>query len=243
LFSDILAEYDLLYNNELPKLYADILSHKASKDPQLLIQTLEKKTVQNESNIKDTSGSLKDLRDLIESYSEKNKAQGSAANGYGNLPIDENHQNIMDYVYENETSPVATYDELFRRFDTESDIIAFDNVDNSYYNYLISVFEGAEPIRDEDEIRSIESQISYIFKKTQYLHELSREAKAENDAIQAGKVLKQLNTPYAEASGHVTLFAVITFAAVSILLAIVLPILWMFKKKVEEYIRDNYLMY
>ena len=243
LFSDILNEYTLLYNNELPRLYSQILSTRASKDPALLVQTLQKKIVQNESNITDTNASLEEVTSLIESYSEKNKAQGAVTNGYGDLPIDENHQNIMDYVYENETSPLATYDALFRRYDAESDIVSSDMIDNAYYRYLISVFDGAEPIHDEEEIKKIESQIQYIYQKTQHLHELSREAKTENDAIQAGKVLKQLNTPYAMPSGRVTLFAAVTFVAMNLLMCIALPILWIFKRKIEEYIRENYLMY
>ena len=80
LFSDIMAEYDVLYNNELPKLYSMILLNKASKNPELLRQTLEKKIAQNDSTVKDTSNSLKEVRDLIVSYSEKNKAEGNVSN-------------------------------------------------------------------------------------------------------------------------------------------------------------------
>jgi len=243
LFSDILAEYDVLYNNELPKLYSMILLNKASKNPELLRQTLEKKIAQNDSTVKDTSNSLKEVRDLIVSYSEKNKAEGNVANGFGDLPIDENHQNIMDYVYENDLHPVATYDDLFKRFTSESDVVSSGAVENEYYQYLLDVFDKAEAVTDTELVEEIEQQISYIYKKTQELHGLSREAKAENDAISAGNILKQINTPYAEPSENVLLFTGLTFAAMTIFLMIMFPIVWLFKQRVEEYIRENYLIY
>ena len=243
LFSDILAEYELLYNNEIPKLYSMILLHKASKDPKLLVQTLQKKIISNETNINDTENSLEEIKSLIRSYSEKNKAESGAPSGGDNLAIDENHQNIMDSVYENDANPVATYDELFKRFNSQSDAVSTNNVDNEYYEYLISVFKDAEALNDPALEKEITDQITYIHEKMEYLHGLSLEAKAENDAIQVGTVLKQLNTPYTEPSGKAILFTALTFIAVNIMLGILLPLLWLFKQRAEEYIRENYLVY
>ena len=121
--------------------------------------------------------------------------------------------------------------------------MSFNNIENGYYKYLLEVFEDAELNPDSEVAEQIEAQIDYIYSKAQHLHELSREAKAENDAIKAGNVLKQLNTPYAKPSSRVTLFTAITFVAVNIMMMILLPVLWLFKKHVEDYIRDNYLMY
>lgn len=245
LFSDILEEYTMLYNNELPKLYAEILVYKISKDPELLLKTLRKKITQNNSIIDDTTISLNEVRELITSYSEKNKAEGNVVNNKndGDLAIDENHQNIMNYVYENDAHPVATYDELFKRFNSEADVVSFSKVENEYYEYLVSVFEDAKPVDNEELIDMVESQIDYIQEKTLKLHEISREAKTENDAIQTGRVLKQLNTPYTEASSRVIVLTILAFLATNIMMLIALPILWIFNRKIEEYIQENYLMY
>ena len=240
LFSDIMAEYDIIYNNEIPKLYSMILNQKASKNPALLLQILNKKIAQGELLTEDTNVSIATVKSLISSYSEKNKAQ-NGINDYNNL-IDENHQNIMDYVYENETSPTATYDNLFKRFYSELDTVSFNSIDSDYYRYLISVFQDAEPATDEAVVKTIENQIDYIYRRCAVLHELSREAKKENDAIQTAKVLKQLNTPYANATGHLKIYTILAFAAMNIFMMIAIPVLFIFKRKVEVYIKENNLV-
>lgn len=238
LFSDIMAEYDYLYNNDLPRLYAMILSGHAAKNPSLLLDKLNKRVIQNDYASRDTKASTDIVETLILSYSEKNKAQEIGTGDYSNL-IDENHQNIMDYVYENDTSPTATYDNLFKRYYSELDIVSVNNVDNEYYKYLISVFENAVPLSEGTKRDAIESQIAYIYEKALRLHELSVEAKEEYDAVLAAKVLKQLNTPYAVASGHVKLYTALAFVAVNMMVMIAAPILMIFKKRLEDYIGAN----
>lgn len=225
LFSDILAEYQFLYDNDLSELFAVILTNKASKNPELLVANMRKKISQNDAEVEDAGKTVGDLRDLIMSYSEKNKADGRAENGYGDLAIDENHQNIIDYVYENDSNPTATYDALFNRFNSTLDQMSMDEIENEYCRYLISVFDGAEPIKDEVLAKNLDDRLEVISKQYQKLYELTVEAKTENDTIAASQVLKQLNTPYAVSTKRVGVYVILAFVGVIILMAAALPLI------------------
>ena len=243
LYSDILAEYEFLYKNDLSELYEKIFSHKASKNPELLVQNYEKKIVANDIKSADTEVALNQAQSLIVSYSEKNKASGLVEDGYGDRPIDENHLNIIEDVYENETNPTATYDALFKTFNSNMDTIAFNNIDNDYYKYVISTFDEATVLTDQATIVDLEKEIDRIDRKVRELYKLTQELKRENDSISASSVLKQLNTPYAESSARVKLYTAIAFVAVNIMVLIVVPLLWALKNNIEKYIRENYLVY
>lgn len=243
LYSDILAEYNFLYDNDLSQIYGEIFKEKASKNPSLLIQNYEKKIVVNDMKVEDVTSSIEDTRSLITSYSEKNKASGVVEDGYGNRPIDENHTNIITDIYENETRPSATYDGLFKTFNSNLDTISFNGIDNDYYEYVVETFKDVVPLKNAEISNQLDAEIASLNEKITHLYELTQELKKENDSISASSVLKQLNTPYAVSSVRVGLYTAIVFVAVNLLVLIIIPLLWALKTNIEAYIRDNYLVY
>lgn len=238
-FSDLYAKYEQIYNNDLPKLYATILTNKASKNTDLLLQTLKQNIEIYSSTNTDTSDDLSNIENMIQSYSEKNKANGSVQNGTTGDEYDENHTNIIENVYENESNPKSTYDELFSKYLTEADEISFNKTDISYNKYLISIFSEKTTNTESSINTDIESQISEILTRLNELHDLATELRTEHAEILSTSVIQQLDTPMSQKTLSVKLYALLAMMACWIGLAVAIPVCMIFKKNIEVFLKSK----
>lgn len=234
-FNDLYAKYEFIYDSSLPKLYADILTNKASKDPTLLVQKLQQKNTQNASVSSDTSTDLKNLEDLIKSYSEKNKANGSVQNGDSGDSIDSNHTNIMDDVHQNDTQPKTAYDELFATYNSENDAISSNEIDSSYNDYLISVFDGAKAVSDSSVAGAISNEITDITTTLSDLYQSASKVRNESAEILANGNISQVNTPAASQNIKVKAYALLAMVTAFLAICAGVPILYALKKNAELY--------
>lgn len=238
-YSDLKAKYEYVYDVQLAKLYALILENKATKNPELLLSNLKQNNETLSSRTDTTSSDLESVETLIKSYSEKNKANGSVQNGTTGDNYDENHTNIIQDVYENESNPKSTYDELFSKYLSESDSVSSNNVDTSYNNYLIKVFKDADALTDETVKAELESLINEITDSLKELHGYATELRNEHAEIESVGVISQLNTPISQKTINVKLYALLAMMACWIGLAVAIPVCWIFKRNIEVFLQSK----
>ena len=237
-YSDLAAYYARLSEQDLPRLYALILANKATLDPTLLRQKLHEQADSNTSENDDTEESIEELEALIASYSEKNKANGTVANGFGDLPIDENHTGIIDGVYENTSNPESAYDQLFSAYNNENDAVSFNSIDSEFSAYLLSIYEDVDEPTDEEITSEINAEVSRIVDVESEYYQIAQSMKSESDEMAAGAMIRQMNTPVAEKSTMVKLYSALAFAAAFMLMCILLPAGHMLIKNISAHIRD-----
>ena len=238
-FGDLKSKYEYVYDVQIARLYALILENKATKNPELLLSNLKQSNESLSSRSDTTNSDLKSVETLIKSYSEKNKANGSVQNGTTGDNYDENHTNIIQEVYENESNPKSTYDELFSKYLSESDSISSNGVDTSYNNYLIKVFKDADVLTDNTVKTKLENLIDEITDSLKELHGYATELRNEHAEIESVGVISQLNTPISQKTINVKLYALLAMMACWIGLAVAIPVCWIFKKNIEAFLQSK----
>lgn len=238
-FSDLKSKYEYVYDVNIARLYALILENKATKNPDILLSSLKQSNETLESRTETTKTDLESVETLIKSYSEKNKANGSVQNGTTGDEYDENHTNIIQDVYENESNPKSTYDELFTKYLSESDSVSNNKIDVSYNDYLIKVFSDATELTDETVKSELDSLIEEIKASLKELHAYTSELRSEHAEIESVGVISQLNTPISQKTISVKMYTLLAMMAAWIGLAVAIPVLAIFKKNIEAFFKSK----
>lgn len=232
-YADMEAKYEKITAEDIPELFAVILYNKASRDPALLLQKLEKEKTGNTAANKDTAEDVKKLEALIRSYSKKNKAdQGTPED----MSIDENRTNWMDSLDDNNTNPQSTYDAIFSTYNSEQDGIRFNEIQNDYDDYLAEIYKDAVPTTDEGVISEITELEEKIIGKLDKYYEIVQDMKKESDDVFASSCIRQMNTPMAVRAVRVKLYMCLVAAAVFLLMCILQPALHILKRRLKEYL-------
>ena len=142
-------------------------------------------------------------------------------------------------MYENESNPKSTYDELFSKYLSESDSISSNGVDTSYNNYLIKVFKDADVLTDNTVKTKLENLIDEITDSLKELHGYATELRNEHAEIESVGVISQLNTPISQKTINVKLYALLAMMACWIGLAVAIPVCWIFKKNIEAFLQSK----
>lgn len=235
-WADLSAEYDRLRDQDVPRLYALILSKRASTDPALLRQKLAEQQASMAAENTDYADSLKSLQELIASYSEKNKSNGTVSNGFGDLPIDENRTSIMDGVYENAANPRSSYDGMFATLNSENDAVSSNDVSTTFNEYLLDVFADTDTPADAETTAEIRALMEKIASEENTYYSIAQRMKTQNDETLSSSMIQQMNTPVAQPAIRVKLYAVLAFAAAFLLMCVLLPAGYMLQRNIVEHI-------
>lgn len=224
-FSDFYGKYNRILETEMPDLYAMILSNKASKDPQLLVQKLELNNDKYKSSSADTSEDLAKLKELIKSYSEKNKASGTVQKGDKGDEVDDNRTNIIQDVYDNASRPKSSYDSIFATYNTENDLIATNTVGITYNEYLINTFKDAKKLDNSSLANEITDKIEQISAEMHKLYTQVSITRSEFAEICSANDIVQVNTAVAAPQVSVKMYTLLAFTAVFLMLGVGIPAL------------------
>lgn len=238
-WADLGAEYARMRDQEVPQLYALILSKSASADPALLRQKLSERQASMNAENADYADSLKSLQSLIASYSEKNKSNGTVSNGFGDLPIDENRTDIMDGVYENTANPQSSYDDMFAAYNSENDAISANDISAAFNAYLLDVFADTDEPADAETSAEIRALMEKIANDESTYYSIAAEMKTESDAALSSSMIQQMNTPVAQPAIRVKLYTAIAFAAAFLLMCVLLPAGYMLRKNIIAHILQS----
>ena len=236
-WADLTAEYDRLRDQDVPQLYALILSKRASTDPALLRQKLSEQQASMVAENTDYADSLKSLQELIASYSEKNKSNGTVSNGFGDLPIDENRTSIMDGVYENAANPRSSYDGMFATLNSENDAVSANDISSAFNGYLLDVFADTDTPADAETTAEIRALMEKIASDENTYYSIAQQMKTQNDETLSSSMIQQMNTPVAQPAIRVRLYSAIAFIAAFLLMCVLLPAGYMLRRNIAMYVR------
>ena len=138
-YNDLYRIYRLLYNYEIPGLYAAILSDAETDDIDLLVSRLTKDCEDLQLNIGNRQERADFLKKLIDNYSARNKEMmdyhyQSAENGTESILKD------VEYNHEH-SSKETTYDELIQEYVNLNIDVQQKTIEKAHKEYLLSVFE------------------------------------------------------------------------------------------------------
>ena len=185
-YNDLYRIYNLLYNYEIPSLYAAILSNAETNDIDLLISRMTKDCEDLQLYIGNRQERADSLKKLIENYSKYNKEMmdyhyQSSENGTESI--------LKNVEYDQEHgSKETTYDGLIQEYVDLNIDIRQKTIEKRHREYLLSVFEAAQGTQDRrsfspEEIREkIDHCVSLANEYYQYVentgHELNRQLSA-----------------------------------------------------------------
>ena len=141
-YNDLYRIYRLLYNYEIPGLYAAILSNAETNDSDLLVSRLTKDCEDLQLYIENRQERTKSLKKLIDNYSIRNKEMmdyhyQSAENGTESI--------LKDVEYNHEHSnKETTYDGLIQEYVDLNIDVRQKTIEKEHKEYLLSVFEAED---------------------------------------------------------------------------------------------------
>lgn len=153
-YNDLYRIYRLLYNYEIPGLYAAILSNAETNDSDLLVSRLTKDCEDLQLYIENRQERSKSLKKLIDNYSIRNKEMmdyhyQSAENGTESI--------LKDVEYNHEHSnKETTYDGLIQEYVDLSIDVRQKTIEKEHKEYLLSVFENEDHIQGQKTFSSEE---------------------------------------------------------------------------------------
>ena len=178
-YNDLYRIYRLLYNYEIPGLYAAILSNAETNDSDLLVSRLTKDCEDLQLYIENRQERSKSLKKLIDNYSIRNKEMmdyhyQSAENGTESI--------LKDVEYNHEHSnKETTYDGLIQEYVDLNIDVRQKTIEKEHKEYLLSVFEAEDHAQGQktfssEEIREKINRCAELANKYyQYVENTGRE--------------------------------------------------------------------
>ena len=178
-YNDLYRIYRLLYNYEIPGLYAAILSNAETNDSDLLVSRLTKDCEDLQLYIENRQERSKSLKKLIDNYSIRNKEMmdyhyQSAENGTESI--------LKDVEYNHEHSnKETTYDGLIQEYVDLNIDVRQKTIEKEHKEYLLSVFETEDHAQGQktfssEEIREKINRCAELANKYyQYVENTGRE--------------------------------------------------------------------
>ena len=178
-YNDLYRIYRLLYNYEIPGLYAAILSNAETNDSDPLVSRLTKDCEDLQLYIENRQERSKSLKKLIDNYSIRNKEMmdyhyQSAENGTESI--------LKDVEYNHEHSnKETTYDGLIQEYVDLNIDVRQKTIEKEHKEYLLSVFEAEDHAQGQktfssEEIREKINRCAELANKYyQYVENTGRE--------------------------------------------------------------------
>ncbi len=178
-YNDLYRIYRLLYNYEIPGLYAAILSNAETNESDLLVSRLTKDCEDLQLYIENRQERSKSLKKLIDNYSIRNKEMmdyhyQSAENGTESI--------LKDVEYNHEHSnKETTYDGLIQEYVDLNIDVRQKTIEKEHKEYLLSVFETEDHTQGQktfssEEIREKINRCAELANKYyQYVENTGRE--------------------------------------------------------------------
>ena len=186
-YNDLYRIYNFIYNNEIPSLYAAILTDAETDDADLLRSRLTKECEELQLYIGNRQERADSLKKLIDNYSSSNKNMmdyhyQSAENGTESILKD------VENDHEDSSSKETTYDGLIQEYVDLNIEVRQKTIEKEHKEYLLSVFEtsrsapGRKTYRAEEIREKIDQCARLANKYYQYVedtgHELNRQLSA-----------------------------------------------------------------
>ena len=181
-YSDLYDIYDLIYNYEIPTLYATILGNAESDDIEVLKNRMTKDCEDLELSIENRRQRAEHLKGLIDTYSDRNKEMMDYHYHNSNNQESGSEYILKDVEYDREyNDKETTYDSLIQEYVTLNISIRQSELDLEHDRYLLGVFDAAigaqnRQIRSSEEIQGMIDRCAQLFTEYyQYVEQTGRE--------------------------------------------------------------------
>lgn len=227
-FSDLFWEYQLLQNIQVPKITAEILANKVTKNRDVLLNKYRNRNnnlaIENSASEEETQKIL----GVIDSYVDM-------MNGSGNTNITSEY--ILPDVYDDtdadpnktKADQTTSYDKLLTRYVEDRTGSTANEIDAAYNQYILDTFQDAPEKSPEDQQEHVESEIRALVDKINQLYaDMGLTTDEYNEYLGAANisVLSSVGVTEKVSVTKFTLMIVVVFGVFGCLGAIALGRLW-----------------
>ena len=227
-FSDLFWEYQLLQNIQVPKITAEILANKVTKNRDVLLNKYRNRNnnlaIENNASEEETQKIL----GVIDSYVDM-------MNGSGNTNITSEYilQDVYDDTDEDPNKTKAdqttSYDKLLTRYVEDRTGSTANEIDAAYNQYILDTFQDAPEKSPQDQQEHVESEIRALVDKINQLYaDMGLTTDEYNEYLGAANisVLSSVGVTEKVSVTKFTLMIVVVFGVFGCLGAIALGRLW-----------------
>lgn len=210
-FNDLYEQYQLVNDTDIPTLYALILNHKVTKNANLLKDKYQEKQNLNNIKVNDIKENIDEIITLIEAYSEKNSSDQNYQLSIGDNEIDKNRKNVINDVYENNSNPISTYDNIIDNYIKNKDSCNLMGIENDYIDYLLDIFNVNEAITQTEVLRNITEKRIKIETELSALYDIVLKNVSELNEYLGTANISSANTAFVIEKLNIKLYVLLIF--------------------------------
>ena len=226
-FSDLYREYELLQNIEVPKITAQILAGKITKNRDILLATYRNRN--NDLSIENSASEqeVEKIMGVIDSYVQMMSDSGNT-NITSEYILSDIYDDTQGGLY-SKTDQTTSYDKLFIRYVQDRTGYTANEIDAAYNQYILDTFSDAQEESSEEDQQAVTQAIRSLVEKINTLYADMEETTDEyNEYLGAANisVLSSVGVTEKISINKFTMMIVVVFGVFGCLGAIALGRLW-----------------
>ena len=226
-FADLYREYELLQNIEVPKITAQILSGKITKDRDILLNKYRNRNNDLDITNNATELEIQKIMGVIDSY-----VQMMSDSGNTDITSDYILQDIYDDTQGgrySKTDQTTSYDKLLTRYVQDRTGYTANEIDAAYNRYILDTFSDASMESSQQEQQVVTEEIRNLVERINTLYASMEKTTDEyNEYLGAANisVLSSVGVTEKISINKFTMLIVIVFGVFGCLGAVALGRLW-----------------
>ena len=226
-FSDLYREYELLQNIEVPKITAQILAGKITKNRDILLAKYRNRN--NDLSIENSASEqeVEKIMGVIDSYVQMMSDSGNT-NITSEYILSDIYDDTQGGLY-SKTDQTTSYDKLFIRYVQDRTGYTANEIDAAYNQYILDTFSEAQEESSEEDQQAVTQAIRSLVEKINTLYADMEETTDEyNEYLGAANisVLSSVGVTEKISINKFTMMIVVVFGVFGCLGAIALGRLW-----------------
>ena len=226
-FSDLYREYELLQNIEVPKITAQILAGKITKNRDILLAKYRNRN--NDLSIENSASEqeVEKIMGVIYSYVQMMSDSGNT-NITSEYILSDIYDDTQGGLY-SKTDQTTSYDKLFIRYVQDRTGYTANEIDAAYNQYILDTFSDAQEESGEEDQQAVTQAIRSLVEKINTLYAAMEETTDEyNEYLGAANisVLSSVGVTEKISINKFTMMIVVVFGVFGCLGAIALGRLW-----------------
>lgn len=226
-FSDLYREYELLQNIEVPKITAQILAGKITKNRDILLAKYRNRN--NDLSIENSASEqeVEKIMGVIDSYVQMMSDSGNT-NITSEYILSDIYDDTQGGLY-SKTDQTTSYDKLFIRYVQDRTGYTANEIDAAYNQYILDTFSDAQEESSEEDQQAVTQAIRSLVEKINTLYADMAETTDEyNEYLGAANisVLSSVGVTEKISINKFTMMIVVVFGVFGCLGAIALGRLW-----------------
>lgn len=226
-FSDLYREYELLQNIEVPKITAQILAGKITKNRDILLAKYRNRN--NDLSIENSASEqeVEKIMGVIDSYVQMMSDSGNT-NITSEYILSDIYDDTQGGLY-SKTDQTTSYDKLFIRYVQDRTGYTANEIDAAYNQYILDTFSDAQEESSEEDQQVVTQAIRSLVEKINTLYADMEETTDEyNEYLGAANisVLSSVGVTEKISINKFTMMIVVVFGVFGCLGAIALGRLW-----------------